>query len=80
MEFETYYSVDYENQRFSQFVDKNWLDTENSTFLNGFISQNRFNSRADNFSATMALDKNFTEDLNIKIVLNTLKNTTKGFK
>lgn len=70
LEFETYYSVDYENQRFSQFVDKNWLDTENSTFLNGFISQNRFNSRADNFSATMALDKNFTEDLNIKAKAN----------
>ncbi len=70
LDFETYYSVDYENQIFSQFVDKTWLDTENSTFLDGFINQTRFNSRADNFSATLAFDKNVSEDLNIKAKAN----------
>lgn len=66
LDFEAYYSVDYENQEFSNFVDKNWLDTENSTFLGGFISQQRFNSRADNISLTMAFDKYVSDDLNIK--------------
>lgn len=70
LDFETYYSIDYENQLFSLFVDKDWLDTENSTFLDGFISQTRFNSRADNFSATLAFDKNVTTDLNIKAKAN----------
>ena len=70
LEFETYYSVDYETQRFSQFVDKNWLDTENSTYLNGFISESRYFSRADNFSATLAYDQNVSEDLNIKAKAN----------
>ena len=70
LEFETYYSIDYENQRFSQFVDKDWLDTENSTFLDGFISRSRFNSRADNYSATLALDKDFSDDFNLKAKAN----------
>ena len=70
LEFETYYSIDYENQKFSLFVDKNWLDDQNNTFLNGFISQARFNSRADNISATLAFDKNVTDDLNIKAKTN----------
>ena len=70
LDFETYYSIDYENQMFSLFVDKTWLDTETPAFVNGFISQTRFNSRADNFSATLAFDKNVTDDLNIKAKAN----------
>lgn len=68
--FETYYSVDMENQSFSQFVDKTWLDTENSTYMNGYISENRYNSRADNFSATLLYDQDINDDLNIKAKAN----------
>lgn len=68
--FETYYSVDMENQAYSQFVDKTWLDTENSTYLNGYISESRYNSRADNFSATFLYDQDVSDDLNIKAKAN----------
>jgi TonB-linked SusC/RagA family outer membrane protein len=70
LELETYYSIDYENSRFSQFVDTDWLDEENSTFLNGYIFQTRFNSRADNISATLAFDKYVNDNLNLKIKVN----------
>ena len=70
LEFETYYSIDYENSRFSQFVDTDWLDEENSTFLNGFIFQTRLNSRADNISATLAFDKYVNDNLNLKVKVN----------
>lgn len=63
------YSLDYITTDFDFFVDKGWLDTENSTYANGYIQRNRFKSRKDNFQVTLSFDKNVNEDLNVKAKL-----------
>ncbi|MCY4561142.1 MAG: SusC/RagA family TonB-linked outer membrane protein [Flavobacteriaceae bacterium] len=66
------YGVDYRTTDRDFFVDKGWLDTENSTYDGGYISRGRTKDRKDNISATLSLDRDVTEDLNVKAKLSYL--------
>jgi len=67
---EGYYSTDNLFIQGNTFVDKDYLNTQNQTFLNGYIQKDNQKIRGDNYSATLGFDKDINENLNIKSKLN----------
>ena len=60
------YSRDIRLTQYESFVDKDWLDTENTTNQNGYIERNQYKNDFMNGNVSLSMNKDINDDLNIK--------------
>ena len=60
------YSRDIRLTQYESFVDKDWLDTENTTNQNGYIERNQYKNDFMNGNVSLSMNKDVNDDLNIK--------------
>lgn len=75
------YSRDIRLTQYESFVDKDWLDTENTTNQNGYIERNQYKNDFMNGNVSLSMNKDVNDDLNIKgqISYDYQETTGKGF-